>query len=136
MARRNHLDDFTRGKMIGKQEKGDFSTNEISSSSLLPTYIGRVNSGERVSPGVGTPQDTSVRKVGGGRTMETTVVDDRYIILQEERARYQSSRAITQQLCTTTGRQVSRITVVRLLHKGGLFARRPESYISLKVDYL
>ncbi|KFM66068.1 Transposable element Tcb1 transposase, partial [Stegodyphus mimosarum] len=34
-----------------------------------------------------------------------------------------------------TGRQVSRFTVVRRLHKGGLFARRPERCLPLKVRH-
>ncbi|GFW94847.1 HTH_Tnp_Tc3_2 domain-containing protein [Trichonephila clavipes] len=36
---------------------------------------------------------------------------------------------------TATGRQVSRFTVARRLHKGGLFARRPECCLPLKVDH-
>ncbi|GFX19049.1 transposable element Tcb1 transposase [Trichonephila clavipes] len=36
---------------------------------------------------------------------------------------------------TATGRQVSRFTVARRLHKGGLFARRPERCLPLKVDH-
>ncbi|GFV31594.1 transposable element Tcb2 transposase [Trichonephila clavipes] len=47
----------------------------------------------------------------------------------------QSARAIDQQLCTATGRQVSRFTVARRLHKGGLFARRPERYLPLKIGH-
>ncbi|GFV10048.1 transposable element Tcb1 transposase, partial [Trichonephila clavipes] len=42
---------------------------------------------------------------------------------------------IAQQLSTATGRQVSRFTVARHLHKGGLFARRPERCLPLKVDH-
>ncbi|GFW68824.1 transposable element Tcb1 transposase [Trichonephila clavipes] len=36
---------------------------------------------------------------------------------------------------TATGRQVSRFTVARRLHKGGLFARRPVRCLPLKVDH-
>ncbi|GFT70315.1 transposable element Tcb2 transposase [Trichonephila clavipes] len=36
---------------------------------------------------------------------------------------------------TATGRQVSRFTVVKRLHKGALFARRPERCLPLKVDH-
>ncbi|GFW67895.1 transposable element Tcb2 transposase [Trichonephila clavipes] len=36
---------------------------------------------------------------------------------------------------TATGRQVSRFTVARRLHKGGLFSRRPELCLPLKVDH-
>ncbi|KFM66449.1 Transposable element Tcb1 transposase, partial [Stegodyphus mimosarum] len=52
-----------------------------------------------------------------------------------KRGRQQSASAIAQQLCTATGRQVSRFTVARRLHKGGLFARRPERCLPLKVGH-
>ncbi|GFX61832.1 transposable element Tcb2 transposase [Trichonephila clavipes] len=47
----------------------------------------------------------------------------------------QSASVIAQQLSTATGRQVSLFTVARRLHKGGLFARRPERCLQLKVDH-
>ncbi|GFW45106.1 transposable element Tcb2 transposase [Trichonephila clavipes] len=78
---------------------------------------------------------TAVRKVGGGHPRTTTAGDDRYIILQAKRGRRQSASVIAQQFCTTTGRQVSWFTVARRLHKGGLFAHRPERCLLLKVDY-
>ncbi|GFW11907.1 transposable element Tcb2 transposase [Trichonephila clavipes] len=77
---------------------------------------------------------TALRKVGGGRPWTTTAGDDRYIILQAKRGRRQSASVIAQQLSTATGRQVSRFTVARRLHKGGLFARRPKRCLPLKVD--
>ncbi|GFV51232.1 transposable element Tcb2 transposase [Trichonephila clavipes] len=78
---------------------------------------------------------TAVRKVGGGHPRTTTAGDDRYINLQVKRGRHQSASFIAQQLCTTTGRQVSWFTVARRLHKGGLFAHRPERCLPLKVDH-
>ncbi|GFU98525.1 transposable element Tcb2 transposase [Trichonephila clavipes] len=78
---------------------------------------------------------TAVRKVGGGRPRTTTAEDDRYIILQAKRGRWQSASVIAQQLSTATGRQVSWFTVAGHLHKGGLFARRPERCLPLKVDH-
>ncbi|GFX46632.1 transposable element Tcb2 transposase [Trichonephila clavipes] len=42
---------------------------------------------------------------------------------------------IAQQLSTAKGRQVSQFTVARRLHKGGLFARRHEHCLPLKVDH-
>ncbi|GFX83006.1 hypothetical protein TNCV_4938761 [Trichonephila clavipes] len=80
MARRNHLDDFTRGRMIEKAG------------------------------------GTAVRKVDDGRRRTTTAGDDRYIILQAKRGR-RSASVIAQQLSTATGRQVSRFTMARRLHK-------------------
>ncbi|GFT62941.1 transposable element Tcb2 transposase [Trichonephila clavipes] len=78
---------------------------------------------------------TAVRKVGGGHPRTITAGDDRYIILHAKRGRRQSASVIVQQLPTATGRQVSRFTVVRRLHKAGLFARRPERCLLLKVDH-
>ncbi|GFW78553.1 transposable element Tcb2 transposase [Trichonephila clavipes] len=63
----------------------------------------------------------------------TTAGDHRYIILQAKRGRRQSASVIAQQLSTATGRQVSRFTVTRRLHKGGLFAHRPGHCLPLKV---
>ncbi|GFU23222.1 transposable element Tcb2 transposase [Trichonephila clavipes] len=68
---------------------------------------------------------TAVRKVDGDRPRTKTAGDDRYINLQAKRGRQQSASAIAQQLCIATGRQVSRFTVARRLHKGGLFVHRP-----------
>ncbi|GFV84365.1 transposable element Tcb2 transposase [Trichonephila clavipes] len=80
-------------------------------------------------------QKRPVRKVGGGRPRTTTAGDDRYIILPAKRGRRQSANVIAQQLSTATGRQVSRFSVARRLHKGGLFARRPEHCLPLKVGH-
>ncbi|GFX20814.1 transposable element Tcb2 transposase [Trichonephila clavipes] len=78
---------------------------------------------------------TAVRKVGGGHPRTTTVGHDRYIILQAKRGRRQSASVIAQQLSTATGRQMSRFTVARRFHKGGLFNHRPERCLPLKVDH-
>ncbi|GFX70367.1 transposable element Tcb1 transposase [Trichonephila clavipes] len=55
--------------------------------------------------------------------------------MQVKRGQWQSASVIAQQISTATGRQVSRFTVARRLNKGGLFARRPERYLPLKVDH-
>ncbi|GFW29635.1 transposable element Tcb2 transposase [Trichonephila clavipes] len=78
---------------------------------------------------------TAVKKIGGGHPRTTTAGDDRYIILQAKRGRQQSASAIAQQLCTAKGRQVSRFTVARRLHKGGLFTRCPEHCLPLEVGH-
>ncbi|GFV38178.1 transposable element Tcb2 transposase [Trichonephila clavipes] len=49
--------------------------------------------------------------------------------------RKQSASVIAQQLSTATGQKVLRFTVDRRLHKGGLFAYRPERCLPLKVDH-
>ena len=128
MARRNHLDDFTRGRVIGKLEEGRSVTSVAEEFGINKSVVSRAWKAFQTT-------GTAVQKVGGGRPRKTTAVDDRYIVLQAKRARNQSASAIAQQLCTATGRQVSRFTVARRLHKGGLFARRPERCIPLKVGH-
>ncbi|GFW20637.1 transposable element Tcb2 transposase [Trichonephila clavipes] len=78
---------------------------------------------------------TAVRKIGGGRPRTTTAGDDRYIILQAKIGQRQSASVIAQQLSTAAGRELSQFTVARRLHKGGLFAHRPERCLPLKVDH-
>ncbi|GFX54715.1 transposable element Tcb2 transposase [Trichonephila clavipes] len=126
MARRNHLDDFTCGRMIGKLEEGRTVTSVAAEFGINKRVSFRAL-GKRSKP--------QVQQFGGGRPRTTTAGDDRYIILQVKRGRRQSASVIAQQLSTATGRQVSRFTVARRLHKGSLFSRRPERCLPLKVDH-
>ncbi|GFU67886.1 transposable element Tcb2 transposase [Trichonephila clavipes] len=82
MAIRNHLDDFTRGRMIGKLEEGRTVTSVAAEFGINKSVVSRAwkafqNTG------------TAVRKVGGGRPWKTTAGDDRYIILQAKVGRRQ-----------------------------------------------
>ncbi|GFU05275.1 transposable element Tcb2 transposase [Trichonephila clavipes] len=128
MARRNHLDDFTRGIMIGKLEEGRTVTSVAAEFGINKSVVSRAWKAFQTT-------GTAVRKVGGVQPRTTTAGDDQYINLQEKRDRHQSASVIAQQLCITTGRQVSRFTVARRLHKGGLFARHPERCLPLKIDH-
>ncbi|GFX04382.1 transposable element Tcb2 transposase [Trichonephila clavipes] len=128
MTRSNHLDDFTRGIMIGRLEKGRTVTSIGAEFGINKSVVLRARK-------VFQTTGTAVRKVGGGRPRTTTAGDDRYIILQAKRGRRQSASVIAHQLCTAKGRQVSRFTVARRFHKGGLFARRPERCLPLKVGH-
>ncbi|GFU42732.1 transposable element Tcb2 transposase [Trichonephila clavipes] len=127
MATRNHLDDFTRGRMIGKMKEGRTVTSVAAEFGINKSVVSRVWKAFQTT-------GIAVRKVGGGRQRMTTAGDDQYIILQAKRGRRQSASVIAQQLSTATERQVSRFTVAKRLHKGGLFTRRPERCIPLKVD--
>ncbi|GFT36128.1 transposable element Tcb1 transposase [Trichonephila clavipes] len=72
-----------------------------------------------------------------GRPRVTTPADDRYIVLQARRNRRQTAGEIAIHTTQATGRPISRFTVARRLHGGGLFARRPvryESRFSLSSD--
>ncbi|GFV78645.1 transposable element Tcb2 transposase [Trichonephila clavipes] len=111
MARRNHLDDFTRARMIGNLEEGRTVTSAAAEFGINKSVVSRAWKAFQTT-------GTAVRKVGGGHPRTTTAGDYRYIILQAK----QSASVIAQQLSTATGRQVSRFTVARRFHKGDLFA--------------
>ncbi|GFX17592.1 transposable element Tcb2 transposase [Trichonephila clavipes] len=125
MTRRNNLDDFTRGIMIGKLEKGRTVPSVAAEFGINKRVVLRTWKAFQTT-------GTAVRKVGGGRPRTTTAGDGRYVILYAQRGQQQSASAIAHELCTATGRQVSRFTVARRLHKGGLFARRSEPCLLLK----
>ncbi|GFY32718.1 HTH_Tnp_Tc3_2 domain-containing protein [Trichonephila clavipes] len=98
---RRHLDAFTRGRIIGKLEEGRSVTR------------------------------TAIRGFSSGRPRGTTPADDRYIVLQARRNRRQTAGEIARQTTQATGRPISRFTVARRLHGGGLFARRPVRCVPL-----
>ncbi|GFY36390.1 transposable element Tcb1 transposase [Trichonephila clavipes] len=74
---------------------------------------------------------TDIRGFSSGRPRGTTPADDRYIVLQARRNRRQRAGEIARHTTQATGRLISRFTVARRLHGGGLFARRPVRCIPL-----
>ncbi|GFS83281.1 transposable element Tcb1 transposase [Trichonephila clavipes] len=98
---RRHLNAFTRGRIIGKLEKGSSVTR------------------------------TAIRGFSSGRPRGATPADDRYIVLQARRNRRQTAGEIARHTTQATGRPISRFTVARRLHVGGLFARRPVRCVPL-----
>ncbi|GFX57146.1 transposable element Tcb1 transposase [Trichonephila clavipes] len=66
-----------------------------------------------------------------GRPRGTTPADDRYIVLQARRNRRQTAGEIARHTTQANGRPISRFTVARRLHGGGLFARRPVRCVPL-----
>ncbi|GFV01429.1 transposable element Tcb2 transposase [Trichonephila clavipes] len=78
------------------------------------------------------PEVESLRAVGGrpqcdnsDRPRGTIPADDRYIVLQAKGNWRQTVGEIARHTTQATGRPISRFTVARRLHDGGLFARRP-----------
>ncbi|GFX52950.1 transposable element Tcb2 transposase [Trichonephila clavipes] len=114
--------------MIGKLEEGRAVTSVAAEFGINKSVVSRAWKAFQ-------PTGTAVRKIGGGRLRTTTAGDDRYIILLAKRGRRQLASVIAQQLSTATGRQVSRFTVARRLHKGGLFSCRPDRCLPFKVDH-
>ncbi|GFW10739.1 transposable element Tcb2 transposase [Trichonephila clavipes] len=74
---------------------------------------------------------TTIRGFSSGRPRGTTPADDRYIVLRARRNRRQTVGEIARHTTQATGRPISRFTVTRRLHGGGLFARRPVRCVPL-----
>ncbi|GFV83001.1 transposable element Tc1 transposase [Trichonephila clavipes] len=79
--------------------------------------------------------ETAIRGFSNGRPRGTTPADDRYIVLQARRNRRQTAGEIARHTTQATGRPISRFTVARRLHGGGLFARRPVRCVPLTPAY-
>ncbi|GFV28700.1 transposable element Tcb2 transposase [Trichonephila clavipes] len=112
---RRHLDAFTRGRIIGKLEEGRSVAAEFGIAHSIVSRLWR-----QFQTTV-----TAIRGFSSGRPRGTTPADDRYIVLQARRNRRQTAGEITRHTTQATGRPISRFTVARRLHGGGLFARRP-----------
>ncbi|GFX31045.1 uncharacterized protein TNCV_2025481 [Trichonephila clavipes] len=91
MARKNHLDDFTRGRMIGKLEEGRTVTSVAAEFGINKSVVSRAWKAFQTT-------GTAVRKVGGGRPRTTTAGDDRYIILQAKKR----PTAVSKRHCSAT----------------------------------
>ncbi|GFV51236.1 transposable element Tc3 transposase [Trichonephila clavipes] len=74
---------------------------------------------------------TAIRGFSRGRPRGTTPADHRYIVLKARRNRRQTAGEIARHTTQVTGRPISRFTVARRLHGGGLFARRPVRCVPL-----
>ncbi|GFX68795.1 transposable element Tcb2 transposase [Trichonephila clavipes] len=115
---RRHLDAFTRGRIIGKLEEGRSMTSVAAEFGIAHSIVSRLWRQFQTT-------GTAIRGFSSGRPLGTTPADDRYIILQARRNRRQTAGEIARHTTQATGRPISRFTVARRLHGGGLFARRP-----------
>ncbi|GFX04923.1 transposable element Tcb2 transposase [Trichonephila clavipes] len=113
-----HLDAFTGGRIIGKLEEDRSVTNVAAEFGIAHSIVSRLWRQFQTT-------GTAIRGFSSGRPRGTTSAYDRYIVLQARRNRRQTAGEIARHTTQATGRPISRFTVVRRLHGGGLFARRP-----------
>ncbi|GFV27181.1 transposable element Tcb1 transposase [Trichonephila clavipes] len=117
---RRHLDAFTRGRIIGKLEEGRSVTSVAAEFGIAHSIVSRLGRQFQTT-------GTAIRRFSSGRRP----ADDRYIVLQVRRNRRQTAGEIARHTAQVTGRPISRFTVARRLHGGGLFARRPVRCVPL-----
>ncbi|GFU43830.1 transposable element Tcb2 transposase [Trichonephila clavipes] len=121
---RRHLDAFTRGRHIGKLEKGCSVISVAAEFGIAHSIVSRLWRQFQTT-------GTAIRGFSSGCPRGTTPADDRYIVLQARRNRRQTAGEIARHTTQATGRPISRFTVARRLHGGGLFARRPVRCVPL-----
>ncbi|GFV37716.1 HTH_Tnp_Tc3_2 domain-containing protein [Trichonephila clavipes] len=100
---RRHLDAFTRGRIIGKLKEGRSVTSVAAEFGIAHSIVSRLE----------------------------TISNYRNSYPGARRNRRQTAGEIARHTTQATGRPISRFTVARRLHGGGLFARRPVQCVPL-----
>ncbi|GFU59536.1 transposable element Tcb2 transposase [Trichonephila clavipes] len=84
---RRHLDAFTRGRIIGKLEEGRSVTSVAAEFGIAHSIVSRLWRQFQTT-------GTAIRGFSSGRPGGTTPADDRYIVLQARRNRWQTAGEI------------------------------------------
>ncbi|GFT33451.1 uncharacterized protein TNCV_294371 [Trichonephila clavipes] len=117
MSFRHHIDDFMRGRIIGKIEEGRKITDVAREFDIAHSVVSRLWKSFKTT-------GMCSRRHEGGRVRSTTPAEDRYIVLSAKRNRRTTAQQVANQFLAASGKQISRKTVARRL-RGGLYARRP-----------
>ncbi|GFY00188.1 transposable element Tcb1 transposase [Trichonephila clavipes] len=80
MSSRHHIDDFMRGRIIGKIEEGRKTTDVAREFDIAHSVVSRLWKSFKTI-------ETCSRQHGGGRVRSTTPAQDRYIVLSAKRNR-------------------------------------------------
>ncbi|GFU12961.1 transposable element Tc1 transposase [Trichonephila clavipes] len=118
MSSRHHIDDFMRGRIIGKIEEGRKITDVAREFDIAHSVVSRLWKSFKTT-------GMCSRRHGEGRVRSTTPAEDRYIILSAKRNRRTTAQQVANQFLAASGKKISRKTVARRLRGGGLYARRP-----------
>ncbi|GFX82115.1 transposable element Tcb1 transposase [Trichonephila clavipes] len=118
MSSRHHIDDFKRGRINGKIEKGRKITDVAREFDIAHSVVSRLCKPFKTT-------EMCSRRHGGDRVRSTTPAEDRYIVLSAKRNRRTTAQQVANQFLAASGKQISQKTVDRRLRGGGLYARRP-----------
>ncbi|GFV59674.1 transposable element Tcb1 transposase [Trichonephila clavipes] len=124
MSSRHHIDDFMRGRIIGKIEEGRKITDVAREFDIAHGVVSRLWKSFKTT-------GMCSRRHGGGRVRSTTPAEDRYIVLSAKRNRRTTAQQVANQFLAASGKQISRKNVARRLRGGGLYARIPVACVSL-----
>ncbi|GFU78748.1 transposable element Tcb1 transposase [Trichonephila clavipes] len=118
MSSRHHIDDFMRGRIIGKIEERRKLTDVAREFDIAHSVVSRLWKSFKTT-------GMCSRRHGGGRVRSTTPAEDRYIVLSAKRNRRTTAQHVANKFLAASGKQISHKTVARRLRGGGLYARRP-----------
>ncbi|GFX19751.1 transposable element Tcb1 transposase [Trichonephila clavipes] len=124
MSSRHHIDDFMRGRIIGKIEEGRKITDVAREFDIAHSVVSRLWKSFKTT-------GMCSRRHGAGRVRSTTPSEDRYIVLSAKRNRRTTAQQVANEFLAASGKQISRKTVARRLRGGGLYARRPVACVPL-----
>ncbi|GFU66671.1 transposable element Tcb2 transposase [Trichonephila clavipes] len=121
---RRHLDAFTRGRIIGKLEEGRSVTSVAAEFRIAHSIVSRLwrqfqTTGTAIRGSVVVVHEEPHPQMAGT------------LSYRPEENRRQTVGEIARHTTQATGRAISRFTVARRLHGGGLFARRPVRCVPL-----
>ncbi|GFU94688.1 uncharacterized protein TNCV_901391 [Trichonephila clavipes] len=116
MSARHHLNDYDRGKAVGRLKVGQSVLIVASAMSVSNSVISRLKS---VAEG-----GNALQKQARGRGMNTTPLKGRYATFEAKRSKSFTLGQIVANLTTNTGTHVSARTISRRLNKFGLFKRK------------
>ncbi|GFW28778.1 HTH_Tnp_Tc3_2 domain-containing protein [Trichonephila clavipes] len=111
MFSRHHIDDFMRGRIIGKIEEGRKITDVARVFHITHSVVSRLWKSFKTT-------GMCSRRHGGGRVRSTTPAEDRYIVLSAKRNRRTTAQQVANQFLAASGKQISRKTVARRLRGG------------------
>ncbi|GFX01070.1 HTH_Tnp_Tc3_2 domain-containing protein [Trichonephila clavipes] len=128
MAQRKHLDDFLRGRIIGRLECGRTQLEVSEELGITQSVISRLWQRFQDDGNVSRCYNT-------GRPRVTTPNKDRYLAATAKRNRRSIASDQSRQLSSATGTTVSRQTVYKRLGHIGLYARRPVRCVPLTATH-
>ncbi|GFU53804.1 acyl-CoA synthetase family member 2, mitochondrial [Trichonephila clavipes] len=126
--RGKHLDDFLRGRIIGRLECGRTQLEVSEELGIAQSVISRL--WQRFQ------DDSNVsRCYSTGHPRVTTPNEDRYLAVTAKRSRWITASDLSRQLSSATGTTISRQIVYRRLRHIGLYASRPVRCVPLTATH-
>ncbi|GFT71973.1 transposable element Tcb1 transposase [Trichonephila clavipes] len=111
ISSRHHIDDFFRGRIIGKIEEGRKITDVAREFDIAHSVVSRLWKSFKTT-------GMCSRRHEGGRVRSTTPAEDRHIVLSAKRNRRSTAQQVANQFLAASGKQISRKTVARRLRGG------------------